>query len=740
MITGACTRSNDMDNLLANQTPNTKIEYETVTVTLTTAGTLAEQLGDKINTTEKLIVSGPFNATDVTTLWTMEVLEAINMENVTIVESVATYGNGQTYSIAANTIGAKMFADMKLSEIVLPNSITRIGNSAFKGIKGYYNLDIVIPENVTSIGSYAFSNCQNLTSIQLPPLLTKISEFTFDNCTRLKSVSIGEEVTMIETAAFQNCTNLKNIELPANLNYIMSSAFQNAGITQIAIPNSVRLDSGSAGIFFGCRSLTSVQLPQSTTIIPLRIFSYCTSLTSIDIPSSVDFIEPEAFNGCSSLTEIMLPENITEIGSKCFANSGLVSIKWPSNLTSIPESAFEGCSSLTSISIPDEVIQIMDKAFKGTAFTHIDLPPQLRELGAEVFANCKNLRTITLPANLRAIGDDCFKYSAISTINLPESLGQIGNFCFSWCPYLQTIVIPENVNIVGEAIFRNSVNISSIFWNSSINVPTLFDGSSNPNCLLYIAKDDVEIEDASLTNIVRNGIAEKLTLYAEGGIFDVPQSFSAKEIVFTKKFERGTEPGGSGGWETISLPFSPTNITHTDGRVLAPFNAEVADAKPFWLRRLSSNGFENVTQIEAGIPYIIAMPNNEAYLPEYNVAGEVTFSAKDETGITIPVTTLQIKQDQGPKFALNCNFKGFPFYWINNENNELINYLNGCYILENDRFLKKDLGYLYVNLRPFTCYATTNESPSPSYYRIDNNMPATRSNRPLGPVPTIEDM
>ena len=61
-----------------------------------------------------------------------------------------------------NSIGAQTFQDHGVANVLIPNSITSIGESAFAGCA---NLDsIVIPNSVTNIADYAFSPCTNLTA------------------------------------------------------------------------------------------------------------------------------------------------------------------------------------------------------------------------------------------------------------------------------------------------------------------------------------------------------------------------------------------------------------------------------------------------------------------------------------------------------------------------------------------------------------------------------------------------
>ena len=105
--------------------------------------------------------------------------------------------------------------------------------------------------------------------------------------------------------------------------------------------------------FFGCSSLSSIELPESLTRIKWSAFSGCSSLESIKLPESLTSIESCAFQYCSSLESIKLPESLTRFESGAFRYcSSLESIELPESLTRIGSSAFEGCSSLRSIELP----------------------------------------------------------------------------------------------------------------------------------------------------------------------------------------------------------------------------------------------------------------------------------------------------------------------------------------------------------------------------------------------------
>ena len=139
-------------------------------------------------------------------------------------------------------------------------------------------------------------------------------------------------------------------------------------------------------------------------------------------------------------------------------------------------------------------------------------------------------------------------------------------------------------------------------------------------------------------NVIVEGVAKSIVLAdAKQGNnnFYCPQAFTAEKVTYTRNFQQQTQVGVSRGWESIALPFNVQTISHESQGVIAPFG-NTASGKHFWLRRLGDNGLMQATKMEANVPYIISMPNNnEAYNAEYNLSGKVTFTAQD---VTVPVT------------------------------------------------------------------------------------------------------
>ena len=101
--------------------------------------------------------------------------------------------------------------------------------------------------------------------------------------------------------------------------------------------------------FYGCRSLTNINIPNSVTTIGDGAFRDCASLTNINIPNGVTTIENWAFGGCASLTNINIPNSVTTIGWRAFfCCKSLTNINIPNSVTTIENGAFCGCGNLPS--------------------------------------------------------------------------------------------------------------------------------------------------------------------------------------------------------------------------------------------------------------------------------------------------------------------------------------------------------------------------------------------------------
>ena len=177
-LLGACSENDEVNSEL--KTAVTKAgSLETVEITLETAGTLAEKLGDKAATTEKLILSGPVDADDVTTFRGMKNLVSLDIKGVEFVESDKKYGDS---FVKKETISRKMFMYLKLKELILPENIRVIESSAFLSLP--------------------------IKTIDLPSTVEKIEGSAFQGCSSLESIVISDGVSVIESNTFCDCREI----------------------------------------------------------------------------------------------------------------------------------------------------------------------------------------------------------------------------------------------------------------------------------------------------------------------------------------------------------------------------------------------------------------------------------------------------------------------------------------------------------------------------------------------------
>lgn len=210
----------------------------------------------------------------------------------------------------------------------MPKGMTVTLRDGTKGIAGRafgwsYNNDemksVVIPSTVTYIGDQAFEGCRGLTSITIPKSVMKIGEGLFEGCYNLAAINveIGNPKydsrnncdAIIETRTNTLVAGCKNTVIPNSVIYIGKGAFKNCdGLKSITIPNSVVRIGCDA--FQSCDGLTSITIPNSVLVIESFAFSLCENLASLTIPKSVSIIDAYAFN-CEKLNTII--SNITDV-------------------------------------------------------------------------------------------------------------------------------------------------------------------------------------------------------------------------------------------------------------------------------------------------------------------------------------------------------------------------------------------------------------------------------------------
>ena len=360
----------------------------------------------------------------------------------------APQGLNGTYSIRKGTkiicdwaFGwSKFIGRRSLTSLVIPDSVTNIGDYAFSGCSSLSS--VVIPDRVTSIGDCAFENCSSLTDIVIPDGVTNIGKCAFEGCRSLTDIVIPDGVTSIGDCAFANCFSLTGIVIPDSVTGIGKFAFSGcSSLSSVVIPDSVSCI--GSGAFKNCSSLSSLVIPDCVTSIGNYAFAYCKSLTDIVIPNSVTSIGDNAFRHCSSLSSLVIPESVVNLNGNPFC-------RWDGGLK---------CLSPYFI-YDNKVLFDKDKskiiAFRDKNTTSYVIPDSVTRIGESAFRHCSSLSSLVIPDSVTSIGEYAFRHcSSLSSLVIPDSVTSIECYAFSGCESLSSIVIPDSVTSIGYHAFAS---------------------------------------------------------------------------------------------------------------------------------------------------------------------------------------------------------------------------------------------------------------------------------------------
>ena len=222
---------------------------------------------------------------------------------VTIPASVTTIGTNsfskvKISSLTLNnptnslTIGANAFNDATISGgVSIPANVTQIGENAFYST-GINSLAFEDGSKITTIGANAFAG-NRIATLALPNSLTTIGEGAFRNNTSLTEANLpsNNNYQTVSNNLF-NGAKLTSITIPDNVTAIGTNAFYNNDLQEIIIADTSKLQSIGSQAFSGNSKVTSINIPASVTTIGTNAFSECTNLGLVE----GDFINNSSSN------------------------------------------------------------------------------------------------------------------------------------------------------------------------------------------------------------------------------------------------------------------------------------------------------------------------------------------------------------------------------------------------------------------------------------------------------------
>ena len=371
-----------------------------------------------------------------------------------------------------------------LTEVVIKDGVTEIGNQTFQGCTGLTN--VTIPDSVQKIGAWAFYLCGGLKNVDIPANV-EIGNSSFRQ-SGLEQVTVSGG--SVGQYAFHRNVSLKKIDI--NCETIGDEAFSGCdSLTDITLRNSVKTLGDK--VFYTCKNLENVEIPSTVTDIGEKTFYSCPKLKEAVIRAGT--VKKDTLYNCPALTTLIISDNATldasftarnayasgtletvkigkgEIGDSAFSNcTNLTTVELGDGVTKIGTNAFIRCTQISSITIGSRVSSIGKNAFNGcTALTNANIGSGT--IGANAFQDCSRLASVTLGDGVTSIGKNAFlRCEALTSMNIGSSVKTIESYAFSGCSALEEVTI--SAAQIGNQAFRSANALKKVTLGDGVeNIP-----------------------------------------------------------------------------------------------------------------------------------------------------------------------------------------------------------------------------------------------------------------------------
>ena len=306
-------------------------------VNVENAGELAGALEGRYDGIDSLVVRGQLNASDFHALWESSFyggVTVMNLENTVIDgDSIPTSSFYHQDVQGPNPNENCFLKELPLRKILLPYGLKVIGRQAFINTQLE---EIIIPESVSDIGEGTFDCLSHLKSVVLPKGLTALPDWCFSMCSKLKSIQLPKSLKSIGVSCFY-FSGLEELELPESLEEIGLSAFFSTYVKEIIVPESCTKIGKSA--FGRNTNLIRIVLPQCMGTIPSEVLYDCENLEEVVMPQKSIAIEESAFHLCVSLQNLTIPQGVRRIGNLALADCKIEKLILPETIEEIGASS-----------------------------------------------------------------------------------------------------------------------------------------------------------------------------------------------------------------------------------------------------------------------------------------------------------------------------------------------------------------------------------------------------------------
>ena len=415
-------------------------------------------------------------------------------DGITSISIPSTINDKPVTQIAANAFSGKT----KITKVVIPDSVTTIGDNAFKNCIAVKEFTIPIDIRANN----AFQGCVSTEKITYTPghdgkMIDKAVydwyQFYYGNSlesisTALKTIVFKDGVEYIGSYAFYSRKNLINITMPNNDISIGYQAFYDcSSIEKIDLSNVI---SYGEYAFYNCNSLKEINLGKKITTISSNVFNQCDSITELVIPENIESMGVNAFANCTGLKTVTIAADLRSysVFTGCTSIKKVIYTKGKTGR--IPDSdvydwyenyykkSVAGVSSvLEEIDLTDGIEYVGNHSFRDfPALTKVDMPSSDISLGYAAFYNCPELQSIST-SNIISYGEYSFgECKSLKSVSFNSSIESIPSFVFFGCESLKEIVIPDTIRKIGARAFENCISVTKVTIPADVRSYSVFTG------------------------------------------------------------------------------------------------------------------------------------------------------------------------------------------------------------------------------------------------------------------------
>lgn len=508
-------------------------EEQTVTINLKTS--IGYEINEQIkvkhpDTYESVWEYNKINDTDI---------ELTNFkDDSVIIQDLYVTSKIDGYNVVAIADGTKSIfynnwdSFKNVKNLYLPNTLTRLGNNAFKGDTSS-SLDYVKSDaEYLEIGDYAFYTARSLMTIDAN--ISYIGDYAFYWADALMSIKFSDKLTHIGDYAFQfGMYQGTSIAIPSTVTEIGEGAFKNSHFKEITFLNEFEKVSDS--MFYGSNFLEKVILPSTVKEIGASAFQTCTKLKEVNLPEGLETIGNLAFASSFVSGKVVIPSTVTSIGENIFASSGIGEIEILASINDIPIGTFYNATNLSKVVLPETIRRISNNAFYNcSSLKEINLPEGLYKIGDQAFYKAfeSGNATITIPSSVWVYGKSIFESSGLKEVTILNAT-DLNTSMFKGSIFLETVNLPDALKIIGTSVFDGCTKLKNINIPSAL---TTIDSYAFVNAFDSTANVEITLPETlkTLGNSAFDGAKlKKITIL--GNITIVPESAfetcTAEEIV-----------------------------------------------------------------------------------------------------------------------------------------------------------------------------------------------------------------